>query len=360
MKLKLELQASTKRKLNIVGMILVVLVIAGTLAWQSFSQMALNEESHIFYSPGGRLHDDFNGENKDVYIENYAQYGTGELVFARIQLSEYLEYGEGAGLTAEEKLAIYEKEEDVPELKILRGDKQNQEDTPEFEDETTWDTYLYGSIPEEDKDTIRTYRDLNFGGTTIYMPTFNKDINNIDADINGTYAEASEILAGREHYDDYQKRFLGETLTESARLAYRDLGGPLESPIEGIDFYYNEETHQTERTLTSKVMSIQEWKDAGEPIGAYWVYDADGWAYWADAIKPQTATGLLLDKISITQETKGDWFYGVHVIAQIATAGDWGEGTVASEGVASSGIGMYAGGLTEDGLYLLNKVAKIN
>lgn len=358
MKLKLELQPSVKKKLNIVGMSVLVLAISWTLAWQSFSQTALNEASHIFYSPGGRLHDDFDGSNKDVYIENYAQLGTGEKVYARIQLAEYLEFGDGAGLTDEEKEEFFEDE--IPELVVLRGDKQNQEETPDFEDETTWDTYLFGSEAEEGKETIRTYRDLSFGGSTIYMPTFNKDINSIEADINGTYAEADEIAAGREHYDDYHKHFLGEVITADTRLAYRDLSGTVDVFIEGTHYYYREESHQTERTLTSEVMSMATWMDRGQPSGPYWVYDTDGWAYWADAINPQTATGLLLDKINITSETKGDWFYGVHVIAQIATAGDWGQGTVSSEGVASSGIGMYAGGITQNGLDLLNKVAKIS
>lgn len=357
MKLKLELKPDFRKKLNIVGMLTVVLVISGTLAWQSFSQMALNEASHIFYSPGGRLHDDFDGENKDIYIENYANLGTGEVVFARIQLSEYLEYGEGAGLTDNEKSQLYD---DIPELIVPRGDKHNQDELPDFEDETTWDTYLYGSKADKDKETIRTYRDLEFGGYTIYMPTFNMDINSIEADINGTYAEASEIEDGREHYDDYHRYYLGETLVADAKRAFRDLGGPVESPIEGTHYYYREESHQTERTLSSYVMSMSDWVGRGQPIGPYWVYDTDGWAYWADAISPKTATGLLLDEIVISEETKGDWFYGVHVIAQIATAGDWGEGTASSEDVASSGIGMYAGGITEDALDLLNRVAKIS
>lgn len=357
MKLKFELQPSVKKKLNIAGMLLLLLVIAGTLAWQSFSQIALNEASHITYSPGGRLHDDFDGVNKDVYIENYGQFGTGEKVFARIQLTEYLEYGEGAGLTDAEKSAIYEG--DIPELTIVRGDKQNQEETPDLEDETTWDTYIFGSTPAEEDESIRQYRNLGFGGSTIYIPTFNKDINSLESDINGTYAEADEIEDGRTHYDDYRRYFLGEIITAESRLAYRYLDGEVDTYIEGVHYYYREESHQSNRTLTSVVMSMEQWIERGQPIGPYWVYDQDGWAYWADAIDPQTATGLLLDEIIITEETRGDWFYGVHVIAQIATAGDWGEPAVDTEGEAEPAVGMYAGGITEEALELLNKVAKV-
>ena len=33
--------------------------------------------------------------------------------------------------------------------------------------------------------------------------------------------------------------------------------------------------------------------------GDFWVWDDDGWAYWANAIQPDTATGLLLDGIEL-------------------------------------------------------------
>ena len=46
-----------------------VLALGGTFAWQSISQEALNEAMDTI-NPGGRLHDDFNGQNKDVYVEN--------------------------------------------------------------------------------------------------------------------------------------------------------------------------------------------------------------------------------------------------------------------------------------------------
>ena len=37
----------------------------GTLAWQNGNQVALNE-AKAEVNPGGRLHDDFDGTNKDV------------------------------------------------------------------------------------------------------------------------------------------------------------------------------------------------------------------------------------------------------------------------------------------------------
>ena len=66
------------------------LLLGGTLAWQSANQVALNEASDVI-NPGGRLHDDFDGTNKDVYVENFTPEDTGEPIYARIRLQEYFE-----------------------------------------------------------------------------------------------------------------------------------------------------------------------------------------------------------------------------------------------------------------------------
>ena len=47
-------------------------------------------------------------------------------------------------------------------------------------------------------------------------------------------------------------------------------------------------------------------------------------AYWAQAIEPGTATGLLLDGISRQKEPGDNWYYGINVVGQFATMGDWG------------------------------------
>ena len=69
------------------------LLLTGTFAWQSISQTALNEKIEEV-NPGGRLHDDFDGTNKDVYVENFGD----TPIFARVRLDEYMEIGAGAGL----------------------------------------------------------------------------------------------------------------------------------------------------------------------------------------------------------------------------------------------------------------------
>jgi len=77
------------------------LLLGGTFTWQSISQTALNEASDIINS-GGRLHDDINGANKDIYVENFAD----EPILARIRLAEYLELTVNMGTDAERERVV--------------------------------------------------------------------------------------------------------------------------------------------------------------------------------------------------------------------------------------------------------------
>ena len=69
-----------------------VVALGGTFAWQSISQTALNETMDTI-NPGGRLHDDFNGQNKDVYVENFTEGEGATTIYARVRLDEYMEIG---------------------------------------------------------------------------------------------------------------------------------------------------------------------------------------------------------------------------------------------------------------------------
>ena len=73
--------------------LIAAIMLTGTFAWQSISQNVVNEVGVKGLNVGGRLHDDFNGENKDIYVENFGN----EPILARIRLDEYMEIGAGAG-----------------------------------------------------------------------------------------------------------------------------------------------------------------------------------------------------------------------------------------------------------------------
>ena len=297
-----------KKTLAAVGSVVLAAVIAlgGTFAWQSISQTALNETMDTI-NPGGRLHDDFNGQNKDVYVENFTEDGTA--IFARVRLDEYMEIGQGAGNAAAENRE---------NITVIGGG--------ELDDVTTWTTRLPGATDMTEDETFGAYWDWSMGGQTTYMPTFNLNKDSLKADINGTYDGTSD--ADDIHYDDYVDYSLPENATKIADEIYdADTNDVDEAqPVEGTNITtVADQTHTVKQTGTATVITMQQWIDDYDMApGAYWVWDTDGWAYWAQGIEPGTATGLLLDEIVHANPPSDSWYYGINVVGQFVTADDIG------------------------------------
>lgn len=159
-----------------------VIVLTGTFAWQSMNQTARNEARGKGLNPGGRLHDDFNGETKKVYVENFGE----EAIFARIRLDEYMELGDGAGTkdsvigNSTAKPLIAAKQTGTGSVSL------------DIDDVNTWLTHKPGTDSIEDCNAaepgFHDYFKWTMGGKTWYMPTFDKNKDSLDADVNGTLA----------------------------------------------------------------------------------------------------------------------------------------------------------------------------
>ena len=317
--------AKKKKTLTAVGAVALAAVIAlgGTFAWQSISQTALNEAAATL-NPGGRLHDDFDGRNKDVYVENFTDAADGTPIFARVRLDEYMEIGPGAGtdrnLSSDEALT-------VTNLTIVG---QNAE----INDKTTWTTRTPTSgLTNEDGELYWNW-DME-GGQTVYMPTFNKNKDSLQSDINGTYDGQADTDIP---YDDYVTYTEGQQVTADATYDNDN------NDIDDNDTRIENETHTAKTTINGTVITMEEWMtrweayqtavDGGTPadeaaettqvMGDFWVWDDDGWAYWANAIQPDTATGLLLDGIELINPPSDNYYYGINVVGQFVTADDIG------------------------------------
>lgn len=293
---------TTKKKIaasiGAVGMAAVI-ALGGTFAWQSISQQALNE-TMATVNPGGRLHDDFNGRNKNVYVENFTKPDEdGTTIYARVRLDEYMEIGQGAGTTGETNKA---------ESLVVDADR---------EDVSTWTTRLPG-----ENETFGQYWDWAMGGQGVYMPTFNMNKDSLKADVNGTY----DATDGTNHYIDYVEYAVGDTETGD-EIYDADTDDTDESdPIENTDIKkVLSQEHTAKETGTAVVITMQQWIDEYnmEP-GEYWVWDTDGWAYWAQGIDAGETTGLLLDEIIHSNPPSDSWYYGINVVGQFVTADDIG------------------------------------
>ena len=338
------LKRGRRKKAALAVAVVALLALAGTFAWANYTQTALNEAKSTA-NQGGRLHDDFTfataaASNKDVYVENFTSADDGGVpIYARVRFLEYMEKGTNAGdQYNRQATSVADKGVANPTL-------------PTLDNTNTWSLHYFKA--EDDKNStgenkIHEFWDWVYGspadGSTVYMPTFNKNKDSFQADVNGSMKDAGGP------YSSYTTYTVGQTLEENASYdADSDnsndesnggvslSGTKLDSvtPLpgtggsQGVNFNINKETHTAANTLrTEKVISMAEWASYNgttpgqEKTGPFWVYDSDGWAYWAQPIDPSTATGLLLTNIS-PKAIGDDWYYGIEAQAQFASYSEW-------------------------------------
>ncbi len=299
------------------------MALGGTFAWQPISQTALIEASDVV-NPGGRLHDDFDGTNKDVYVENFAV----EPIIARIRLAEYFEVIANHGVEGAEKSIPILGSKSVADgkttyaYKTFKGYSSLKDGVVSAGLETTG---------TGEAATTRSYWSWKTGGQTMYMPTFNKNKDSMAADLNGVYEEGNvgtisdRFDPDKPQYTGYVEYAEGETKT-GTEVYDADAN---DAEDDGVTRIENVE-HVAKPTGEAALMSMADWIDKGAKLGPYWVYDEDGWVYWAQAIPGRNedgttnATGLLLDSIELNQVMDDTWYYAIDVTAQFATPDDVG------------------------------------
>lgn len=291
------------------------LVLGTTLAWQSTNQVAKNQK-FTATNPGARLHDDYNGTNKDVYVENF---GENDLA-VRVQIREFLEYGADAGKETGEK-----------RIPIDSGAR--------FKNPDNWPVH----VPTADdvskcSNFFHNYVQYKFGGQTTFIPTFNKNKDSLAPDINGTF-EGTDPDDDK-HFDDYKSPESLTAVTDSEVYDADDNSvdegnGGMGGKGGKIDVNYTlreNQKHEPQVTINSAdVISMDTWLKSedsggkgGKP-GDFWVYDKDGWAYWANPLKKGTATALLLTEANLQTKPDDDYFYAIDIVCQAASIGDLGE-----------------------------------
>jgi len=337
------------------GVLAAAMVLTGTFAWRSISQRTTNKIMDS-RNPGGRIHDDFKGlEDKNVYAENFTDEADGAPVFARIKLLEYMEMGEDAGVNLAAK--------DRKANPLLWGDRTYVS----VNDTSTWKTF----DPTDENDPFRKYWDLTFGGSTAYLPTFNKNKDSLSVDVNGTYEGRDGIFNEDDPYSDYEPHASGQKVTKDA---YYDADpedqdeyragvsiAPGAGGTEGVNYIKKSEEHEVKSTLNSLgIITMTAWKTAGMPICDRWIYDdsedGGGWFYWPKPIMPQTATGLLLDKVGQRMTAGEKSYYAIEVVGEFATASQWGDKSAPEKDPAQ---GFYLGGFSDNAKALLDQATKV-
>jgi len=289
-------------------------MIGATYAWSTANQSALGEMQSSA-NPGGRLHDDFDGQNRDIYVENF---GT-QNIFVRARLHEYMETGPGAGVKGEWD-AEAARQNSTDKGAYLPA--ENNRATPlvpgsVIGDVSTWAVYTPGA-----NQALRGYWALTTGGSKHYMPTFDKDPDSLRTDFSGTatweegsthsYKTDNPVHGGVKGSADGSHSFWSTSPPPTKTdVAYLKNGEA------------RTETHKACPTLEGEVVTAADWtaKRNSKP-GPYWVIDTDGWAYWAQPLEPATATGLLLSEIKPKKEFAEDWYYALFAVCDMVSSSE--------------------------------------
>ena len=295
-----------KAMAGITAVSLAALIATGTFAWTSLNSQRVNEwrgSGNSQNNIGGTLHNDHqdNDSSHSVYVENWGE----ENIFARVMLREYMETGTGAGLTSLGKDPV--TGDFIPNPENLAESLVSGAD---IDHPATWRTYD-PDRPVTDGD-IGSYWSWDMGGRKYYYPA----------------------PAGSRVNKDYI-----------------DSGSPSDLTADSV----NAQGVSAKQTRLAEVMTMAQWKADGSQTGDYWVIDTDGWAYWAAPIAPGEATGLLLSKVTQLKTPVFDYYYGINVVADMATK----DGSVNDNGQEDNYYRFgdaQSGGWTADGQALMEKI----
>ena len=256
--------------------VLAALLAGSVFAWHDFSQSITNrfKGSH---EPDVTLHNEFDGENKDVFVENT---GTAAL-YVRIRLDEFMQIGTHIYKMATLPVPdVYDKQTWIPHT--FTGPELNDCDNTDITDERfhsyyTWDMSGRGSRPYYPGVPGMVYTTLgsdgkvdDITGSKITSPTAAPVLLSVALDISSKVA-SSTALSGEE---------------------------------------------QTSWAAIQAGCWLLDDTDSAENGG--------GWAYWSRPLAAGAATNLVLDSVSKTdKEISEDWIYRIDVKMQAVTASDF-------------------------------------
>jgi surface protein len=273
-------KVSTRRKISAVvaTTLSAALLIGGAYAWTDYSQTVTNSFNGVA-SNQVLLHDDFNGENKDIYVENMGD----SPVFVRVKMAEYLQVGN------QSQLAAY----DNPSKKA------------DPTDVTTWAMHTWGDTVTDtacvdDAHATHTYYNWVLGSKDSAPKYYLSGIT--ESDSNG-YGGLSETA-----FEDLE---LNTEITIGTITTYKRATLAPSDPMTMAD--YKALLEKWEQGIISETEQAQ----LDTPR---WVLDTDGWAYWSHPLQSGKATNLLLDKVETTGTRPADnWAYNIDVQLQAAS-----------------------------------------
>jgi len=256
----------------VAAVVCAAVMLGSAFAWTDFSQSRVNR-FHGEVDPDVTLHDEFDGENKDIFVENSGF----NIIYVRVRLDEYMKAGD---LVFDSKAKV--------------------------KDKTTWTPHTYGGADiadcgNADMGKFHSYYQWNMPGSDRdYTP--------------GTPGMVYDALGADGKVDRSDK-------SGSATPHHT---APANAPIKMSEFLRLEIQSYDAMSAADKAL----WD--GKVLAGCWILDdsdaaanGGGWAYWSVPLMPDTATNLLMDRVTLKKDALDDWIYRIDVKLQAVTAKDF-------------------------------------
>ena len=291
------MQIGKKKSKSIIAMccvfVAVLILLGGTLAWTDFTQSKTNRFRGTA-DPDVTLHDEFDGVNKDVFVENT---GTSN-IYVRVRLDEYMEI---SGNSFDPSADVRDKTTWNPHAWPQTGDYTDCNCIDDGNPAHKFHKYYGWEVTGKKREYRRgtpglVYTKLKDDGTGKLVVDLDGDLMDDGITPYETAAEQKPITMA----------------------TYLRLKGLAESQLAQDWGLAAAMTDPADRAIWAALNAT-----------GCWILDEDGWAYWSKVLTPDTATNLLLDKVNNVSEPEADWYYGIDVKLQAVTADDFGKWEVA-------------------------------
>lgn len=287
---------------SIAAILVVAAMIGGAFAWSDFTQAKTNKFKGST-DADVTLHDEFDGTNKDVFVENS---GTSP-IYVRVRLDEYMQI-----------------------------DSKSFVPTALVKDKSTWTPHTYDEAAIEDCEQVTAPEHLFHSYYKWEMSGAERNFNE------GTPGLVYSKLGADGKVDltsgTNPTAAASAPITMSKYLALKTLAESQTAKDWGWQAAITDPTDQVIWT-------------AATTTGCWILDDTDtvanggAWAYWSVPLAPGAATNLLLDSVAKTvKDPTDDWYYGIDVKLQAVTANDfakWNEGTYKTTTDANTLIDMW-------------------
>jgi len=284
----------------VAAIVVVAAMIGGAFAWSDFSQSKTNKFRGTT-DADVTLHDEFDGVNKDVFVENS---GTSTL-YVRVRLDEYMEVG---GTSFDPAADVKDKSTWMPHTYDAAShlDCEHVDALHMFHSYYTWE--MSGAARNYAEGTpglvYSKLKEEVVGGKTVEV-----------VDTNPTGGKPMQAAAA--------------PVTMSKYLALKTAAESQTAQDWGWQAAITDPADQAIWTAltTTGCWILDDHADGG------------GWAYWSRPLVPGTATNLLLDSVNpTTKEPDDDWYYGIDVKLQAVTANDFSKWTTLGYTVSADAL----------------------